>query len=806
MEITQQAMVQTVSVAVAQATVYYDKLYTYALPNVMQGRIFVGSIVLVPFGVGRTRPRIGLVLEISQEQASPKNLKAVLDVAPKEDALNEEILAIVRYMREVTMCTWFDAVGAVLPYGAQYRAVQKEDGWKLHKKMQVATCAVYSVAENVATEIGEKAPPSKLTEKQRKVYEYVCKSPCEMVEICRECGVGESVVKTLCKNGILTKQLRQCVPDGLGDAQRDAQVQTLNQSQAHVAAELEREMRSESPKPTLLYGVTGSGKTAVFLHLIRNVLKEGKAALVLVPEIGLTPQMLGQLRAAFGGVVAVQHSALSQGERLAQWYAIKRQSVRVVVGTRSAVFAPLQNIGLIVVDEEQEHTYQSESSPRYDARDIARRRAKRHGAMLLLASATPSVSSYYMAQTERYGLQCLGERFGDIPLPEVEMVDMRNELLQGNPGVMSSRLAQQIENTVNAGEQAIVMLNKRGYQRVALCEECGEAVQCTECSVPMILHRSKDRAAQNSPINADALTHQSDIQQDISAQERAYAELWQMPKNSRLICHYCGKKKEPAPQCCPKCGGKLQYSGFGTQRLEDEIQARLPSVRVQRMDLDTTQNKGAHQKLLAQFAQGQYDVLLGTQMIAKGLDFERVSLVGVVGIDSLLYGQGYRTFEQVFSLVTQVVGRAGRSRRQGKALIQTMNPHNAVLQAAARQDYDAFYEEEIAFRKLSLYPPFCSMCMVGFVSKSEADALMASRRFAAMLSQKAGENAKMPLRILGPVPMQVAQVAGSFRYRLTLKCRADAAFRALLRQTLHDYAQEKWPQKVSVYFDFHGDN
>ena len=772
-------MLMVAQVAVADATMYYDKLYTYIVPEEMRPRVFPGSIVLVSFGWGNRQPRLGVVLETQQVAAAEKGWKELLDAAPEEAMLTPELLAIVTYLKQATFCTWFEAVKAVIPYGAQYRGVNKpENGWQLEKRMSRHTEVFYSLTPQGAAALqdgffvpegSEKA--KKINEKQQKVLAFIRKKNRTRNQVEEVCEVGKTVPDTLVKHGLLTagEQDKEIEIAGMEKQAHAPDSLTkgfgLSPAQQGVAARLTEKMQEENPAPALLYGVTGSGKTQVFLELVRQALLAGKTALVLVPEIGLTPQMMAQLHNAFGEKVAVQHSRLSNTERLLQWRQIQRGETPVVVGTRSAVFAPLENIGIIVVDEEQERSYQSESSPRYDAVEVAKRRAARHGALLLLASATPSIADYYMAQSGRYEFLQLTQRYGDLPLPAVEIVDMRNEPLGGN--IISERLGVEIARNLEEKAQTILLLNRRGYHRVGVCKDCREVIKCTECSVPMVYHKDNS--------------------------------------GGHLVCHYCGKMHQPAPTVCPACGGEIRYAGFGTQRMEEELATRFPTARILRMDLDTTGQKDAHRKMLKQFENGEFDIMVGTQMVAKGLDFEKVNLVGVVGIDSLLFSQGYRAFENVFSLVTQVVGRSGRANKPGRALIQTLDPDNQVLRLAASQNYEAFYEQEIAFRKMALYPPFCSICMVGFIAKEEQDALQAAKRFNALLSQKAREYKGLPLRVLGPAPMNIVQIAGSYRYRLTLKCRNDNQFREMLLQVLEQYNKEGLPRKASVYIDFHTD-
>ena len=539
----------------------------------------------------------------------------------------------------------------------------------------------------------------------------------------------------------------------------------LSPAQQAAYSRLAALMDTGRPAAALLHGVTSSGKTLVFLKLIEKAVAAGRKALVLVPEISLTPQMIYRLKAFFGDRVAVQHSALSNTERLLQWQQIQNGGADIVVGTRSAVFAPLPDIGVIIIDEEQEHTYHSESAPRYSAHDVAKRRAAAHGALLLLASATPSTESYYAAQAGRYTLVELSERYNHMPLPEVRLVDMREELAAGNASSVSRALADEISRNLARGEQTILLLNRRGYKTVGVCTACSEVVKCEACSVPMVYHKA----------------------------------------DGRLLCHYCGKSVSPVPEVCPACGGKLKYTGFGTQRVEEELAQMFPAARVLRMDLDTTSRKNAHETMLRRFAKGEYDIMLGTQMVAKGLDFEKVTLVGVLGIDQLLFAQGYKAFENVFSLVTQVVGRGGRAAQAGRALIQTVDPNHPVLNLAARQDYKSFFAEEISFRRLNLYPPFCTICLAGFSGAKEPEVLAASRAFAADVQRLAQQRSGIPLRILGPAPMNIAMVNNHYRYKLTLKCRNDNAFRALMGEALAAYNAAGWPGKVSVYLDFHSD-
>lgn len=748
-------MLQTVQVAVSGATFHFDKLYTYLLPPRLEGAVFVGSMVLVPFGRGN-KPRTGVVLALGQQEEAGR-CKELFDAAPEEARLTDELLGLVHFLKERTFCTWYEAVRAIIPYGAQYRPASTENGPRLQKQLQRHTEPLYELAGPLP----EKPKP---TEKQKAAAAALANGPLPASALA-EMGLSRAVLDNLCEKGVLRKGQVDKTVDLYAGIPRSEEPVVLSDDQQRVFEGLAAQMAQQKPAAALLHGVTASGKTLVFLKLIQRCLELGRTALVLVPEISLTPQMIRRLKASFGERVAVQHSALSHTERLLQWRMIQTGGADIVVGTRSAVFAPLANIGLIVVDEEQEHTYQSENAPRFDARQVAKRRAADHNALVLFASATPSVESYQAALDGRYTLYKLTKRYASQPLPTVELVDMRAELAAGNPASISAPLAEHIRQTLAAKRQTILLLNRRGYRTVGMCTECGKAVKCGSCSVPMVYHKAEQK----------------------------------------LLCHYCGHTISPVPTRCPECGGKLRYTGFGTQRVEEELAELFPDARVLRMDQDSTGQKNAHDRMLARFAAGDYDIMLGTQMVAKGLDFEKVTLVGVLGIDQMLFAQGYRAFENVFSLVTQVVGRAGRARQPGRAVIQTVDPQHPVLALAANQDYASFYEQEISFRRLNLYPPFCAICMAGFSGRDEAAVLQAARAFAAFVQAETQRRGGVPLRLLGPAPMSVAMVKQQYRYKLTLKCRGDKAFRAMLRAALEQYGAGGWASKASVTIDFHAD-
>ena len=747
-------MPKTVGVAVSNATFHFDKLYTYAVMPDQQDAVRLGSMVLVPFGRG-SRARMGVVLACDAEPESSK-LKCLFDVAPASACLTPELLKLVYFLKERTFCTYYEAVKAVIPYGAQYKPAVAADGVTpvLQKQLTRHTENSYQLA-------GELPAKPKPTAKQLAAVALLSGGPRTQGEL-EEKGISRAVLDNLCTKGVLacTKVNRSIDLYASIPLKNEPIILTEEQQAAYDA--LLPHLEDTAPHSALLYGVTGSGKTLVFLKLIERCLQLGRKALVLVPEISLTPQMILRLKSQFGRRVAVQHSAT---ERLLQWQMIQDGGADIVVGTRSAIFSPLENIGLVIIDEEQEHTYRSESAPRYSAHEVARQRAAENGALLLLASATPSTESSFAAQKGRTQLVRLTKRYGGNPLPSVQIVDMRAELASGNPREISLALEDAIRRNLEAHKQTILLLNRRGYQTVAQCEDCREVLKCPKCSVPMVYHKA----------------------------------------SHKLLCHYCGSQMDPPPKNCPACGGKLQYRGFGTQKAEEELAKLFPEARILRMDQDSTAAKDAHEKLLARFANHEYDIMVGTQMVAKGLDFEDVTLVGVLGIDSLLFAQGFRAYETVFSLITQVVGRSGRAKDPGFAIIQTTDPDNPVLNLAAAQDYDAFFEQEIAYRRLGLYPPFCGLCVIGFAGGKEIEVARAAARFSALLGQQAAKQPDLPLRVLGPTPGNIEKINDTYRYKLTIKCRNDRRFRDLVRETLGLYEQEKLPAKASVVVDLHSD-
>ena len=573
-------------------------------------------------------------------------------------------------------------------------------------------------------------------------------------------GASARTLKAMEKAGLIAfseeEELR--VPS-LDDVEPGPEI-VLNEEQQRAFEEILGRVQAAKPSVTLLRGVTGSGKTQVYLRLVQETLALGKTAMVLVPEIVLTPQMMRKFSSYFGSRVAMLHSSLKMTERYDQWKRIRRGEVDVVLGTRSALFAPLKNLGLIIMDEEQEESYQSENVPRYDAREVAKYLCVREKAALVFGSATPTVETAWAAEQGSYQKALLRRRYNENALPEVLIADLRQEILNGNPGLISTPLRQELEKNLAAGEQSILFLNRRGSSRMLLCGECGYVPQCPRCSTAMTYHSA----------------------------------------NGRLMCHYCGHS-EPAADTCPECGGWMKHVGAGTQKVEEELRELFPEAGILRMDADTT--AGGHEEILQTFERERVPILLGTQMVAKGLDFENVTLVGVLSADISLYVDNYRAAERTFSLLTQVVGRAGRGGKTGRAVIQTYTPGNDVIRCAARQDYDAFYESEIRMRRLRRYPPFADLFTVTVSGTEEGRVLRAAVSVRETLRQlcRRPELAAGEPEVLGPAPAPVVKVNNRFRYRCTLVGKNDKATREMLAWLQKDFAKDSANRGMNLFVD-----
>ena len=741
-----------VDIAVAGAAFKFDKLYSYALPAELASRARIGARVLVPFGGGR--PRMGVILAFSAER---DDVKEVIDVEKGEPLLSEELTELVLYLKKHTLCSYDDAVKTVLPKNSRLKVDFHSDAARLKP-------ASRSHVETAFARSGTSTVPE-LTEKQQMVLDLLT-APATYREIYDATGASRGVVDRLLEKGVI-KTVEREKPEALYPDSGSAGDYSLTPRQQQVCENiLAGFAKPGKPDTTLLHGVTSSGKTLIYYRLIREMVKQGRTALLLVPEIALATQLIYRLKQIFGDRVGVIHSGLSDTQRQLQWQKARTGGCDLIVGTRSAVFAPLSNIGLIIVDEEQEQTYLSEQNPRYHAVMVAGYRARRHGAKLLLSSATPSVETYYAAQRGMYNLARLPERYKDMPLPEVRVIDMRSELLAGNSLCVSEYLKNEIDKRLSRNEQSVLLLNRRGYRTVSICSSCKAIVKCTNCDAAMVYHKQTDR----------------------------------------YICHYCGRS-EAYSESCKSCGGSVRHTGIGTQKIEEELELLFPGAKVLRLDADAVGRKHSLAAKIAAFSKGEYDIIIGTQMIAKGLDFENVTLAGVLSVDQLLLAPSFRANERAFSMLTQVVGRSGRGDKEGEAVIQTVDPENPIIRLAAKQDYASFYRGEIVSRKLHLYPPFCKISSVSLHGPDDKETAAAAEFFAALLEEgvRASKGA-IPIRILGPAPTRVAYVGNQFRYRITLKSRGDSAFRAMVNDALGAFYETYKSKKIKVYVSFYDDN
>ena len=797
-------------VAVAAAVYSIDRPYDYSVPAAWRETIREGHRVMVPFGAGNRKTE-GIVLELQEEEAS-RQLKAIAHVFDDEVVLQPQQKALALWMCRRYFCTFFQAANALFPPGVWNRKAETylpgelSDEGLPPKKLRIMTALRQAgkpltagelkkllQPEDIKKELSQLVKSGHVTVQQQfqqnvrekkitmlrltlpleqalgQIGKGVMKERREKVlrvihqagqlpekEVCYLTGMGTALIRRLVTLGILTaesvqvsrmpKLLKTETPEPI----------SLNEQQQAAFLRLQQLQESGKPQAALLYGVTGSGKTQVYIRLIQHTLEQGKNAILLVPEIALTPQMLKKFRLYFRDQVAVMHSGLTATQRYDEYCRIQSGKARVVIGTRTAVFSPLDNLGCIIIDEEQEPTYKSESDPRYHAREVAKYRAAQDHCLLLLGSATPSVESYYAAKAGKYHLLSLPQRYQNVPLPTTVLADMRGQLREGDPSRISRQLLEELQLNLSRGEQSILFINRRGSARMAACVDCGHIPTCENCSV--------------------ALTYHS--------------------RNGRLMCHHCGFS-QPMPETCPECGGAhLKLIGSGTQSIEDELQELLPEARILRMDADTTEGRVSHEKLLDSFAKGKADILLGTQMVAKGLDFDNVTLVGVLEADLSLYCGDYHASERTFSLLAQVVGRAGRRTRPGRAVIQTYTPEHPVIQASASQDYDAFYEQEILMRQALKAPPFADQFVFRFGGTDEHTVQQAAQAFAKALAAQLPQTPDVEPAVLGPVPAPIAKLNKRYFYTVSFRGRATNNSRALVSRMLAAY--DRWPGSRSL--------
>lgn len=816
-------------IAVQNVSYPIDKLYDYLVPAHLAEPVAVGSRVLVPFGRG-TSLRQGVVISLREADSGDLDntkvkMKEIAAVPDEEPLYTPEMIRLGEYMRDHTFCTLFDALKTMVPTGinlkttAEYsllpdwnhgqqlteeeqrvisylghrkgavkgpvlcselrlppnpevlRKLEREGillkSYRTARNVQDATVRMLRMADTIRTPDDLEAFPEKLTEKQKDTALALLQmQPCSMKELGYFTGVTDVVIKNLLKKQVFVSYEKETFRSPY-----EAEVPS-DPSEIRLTEEQEQCYRSlraslGSGRTALLFGVTGSGKTNVYLKLIEDALKQNLGVIVMVPEISLTPQTLHLFYQRFGDIVAVFHSGLSAGERLDEWKRVKQGLAQIAVGTRSAVFAPVQNLGLIIMDEEQEETYQSDMSPRYHAKDIAKYRVAESKGLLLLASATPSMESYASVKAGKYDLYTLTKRYGNAVLPEVEVVDMRREQSRGNRYQISKRLFEELSSNLEHGHQSILLMNRRGYNTYAACNSCGEAVTCPNCSISLTYHRD----------------------------------------NNRLVCHYCGYSA-PFTTHCEHCGeNDVHYTGKGTQKIEEELEELFPQARILRMDADSTMQKYAYDEKLSAFRHGDYDIMIGTQMVAKGLDFPNVTLVGVLSADNELYNDDYKSMERTFDLITQVVGRSGRGDHSGKAVIQTLNPDNEVIRLASAQNYPAFFRQEIQMRRAMIYPPFCTLVSIRFKGKNASHVEKSAQRFLTLVKQTVTEDPSfqdLHLIVLGPMPERIAKASGNYRYRLLIKCRNDRRFRRMLSGCLKTFGAERQNGGISTAVEIRG--
>lgn len=796
-------MSQYAQVIVDVPTMQTDQPYTYLVPDEWQAVIECGMRVEVPFGEGNRHIQgfvTALPTELEESTLSLKSLIRVIDLAP---VVNQELLQLADYMKDVTFSFKINCLQTMLP-AAMKAAYQKkfvlldedhpvketyfsqsnEIDWDvieaagaltLFKRLREQSIVElrYLVKEKVNKKMiryvkslvttenyfvfKEQLRPNAL--RQHQLLEQLKTTPRETVTFYREKELLSTHLKTAEKNGWLSFEEVESYRDPFAnhDFPKTLPWQLNTEQQQAVSRILAAEAQGEATT-FLLEGITGSGKTEVYLQSIAEILNKGKTAMMLVPEIALTPQMVQRFKSRFGKAVAVLHSGLSQGEKYDEWRKIERGEAQVVVGARSAVFAPLQKIGLIIIDEEHEATYKQEDTPRYHARDLAIWRSQYHHCPVILGSATPSLESRARAQKKRYELLYLTQRAHEnAQLPSVTIVDLKEEFAQKNTSTFSRLLQEKISNRLQQKEQIVLLLNRRGYSSFMMCRDCGYVLPCPNCDISLTLHM------------------------DVK----------------KMRCHYCGHQ-ENIPKKCPDCQGeKIRYYGTGTQKVEEELQARFPSARILRMDVDTTRKKGAHEKILKAFEEQEADILLGTQMIAKGLDYPNITLVGVLNADTALNLPDFRSSERTFQLLTQVSGRAGRGAKPGEVIVQTFNPEHHSIVLAQAQDYEAFYQQEMILRHQSGYPPF--YFTVKITVSHPAEQVVAKKSY--QIAEQLKNGLSPESRILGPTPSGIARIKNRYYYQIILKYKHEVHLHRMLREIL-ETSQSEQRKNLYVSIDY----
>ncbi len=741
--------VKVAKIAVSAAVYQIDRPYDYLIPEELADKAVPGVRVYVPFSRGNRRSE-GVILALS-ESSDYKKLKSIISVLDDTPLLSQEQIKLALFMRERFFCTVYDAVKAMLPAGLWF----DESGKRRvnDKYIEMARLAISPEDAQIIADNKRRRSPQ-----QANLIEMLCGFEClPSNELLRFTGASRPSLKALCNSEVVELFKKEVYrrPDIIVDEILPLPV--LNDEQSQAFNGLSALADSEKAQAALLFGVTGSGKTSVYIHLIRRALDKGKTAMLLVPEIALTPQMIQTFSSHFGDTVAVLHSSLSTGERYDEWKRIKCGKAKLVIGTRSAVFAPLENLGIVIIDEEQEETYKSENTPRYNAIEVAKFRCFKEHCLLLLGSATPDVCSRYKAETGAYSYFALNNRYNEKDLPEVQIVDMKRELRHGNGSNISRYLEDSLRENISRGEQSILFINRRGTHKLISCGDCGYTYKCPRCSVSLTYHSVNDR----------------------------------------LMCHYCGYSRK-LDSCCPECGGILKHIGAGTQLVEEELHQLFPDTEVLRMDTDTVAPAGSHEELFDKFKNENIPIMVGTQMVTKGLNFENVTLVGVISADQSLYAGDYRAGERTFSLITQVVGRSGRGDKPGRAVIQTFTPENETIVQAAKQDYEDFYISEIQMRKLQNAPPFTDFLAITASGQDEVQ-VYNTCRFAKQLLENS--SVAHELEVFGPTPLAVVKVNNRYRYRINISCKASSEIRSVISQIIIECSGDKRFKGVSVFAD-----
>lgn len=796
-----------------------DRTFDYQVPKEWEDQIAVGQRVMVPFGKRNAKTE-GYVISISSKTEVPlEKLKSVLEILDDEKPVfTPSILALAQWMQQAYFCTLNQCLQAVMPSGIRTKSIwgielRPFDGdVKLSEQEKSLLDFIKERGGSVPVQDAEgewdgRLQPvlQSLREKgvvslRQKVWRNNYKQEKRMISLCDDKEVWQAAQKKAEKDKRLSGQARviallvqekEMVLQNLKEKAHvtNSPIQTLltkgvlqekrqtekrdvfrvedyrktkpfvpTAEQVAALSLIRAERKKENKRPVLLHGVTGSGKTEIYMQLIADVLAEGKQAVVLVPEISLTPLIMDRFISRFGSAVSVTHSRLSMGERLDQWRKARDGEISVMIGPRSALFMPFSHLGMIVMDESHENSYVSDITPKYHTRDVAQKLSELTGALLLMGSATPDLDSYHRAVTGEFCLVELKERTKNNALPQGIVVDMRKELEEGNRSAFSKELADAVRENLEKKEQTMLFLNRRGYATFVSCRKCGEAITCPECNITYTYHA----------------------------------------KENALLCHYCGRQI-PVPKVCPSCGSKyIRYFGTGTQKIEEEVHRLFPEANVLRMDLDTTGTKHSHARILELFGSGKADILIGTQMIAKGHDFPKVTLVGIMAADLSLYGGSYTAAETCFQLITQAAGRAGRDSLPGRVYIQTYSPYNYAIRLAAEQNYREFYEEEIKIRELMEYPPFTNLFSILITAEKEEDTVQASAYLSSVMEYY---NQKTGFSILGPSPAALSKFRGEYRWRILLKGKDGERLKAFCVYCVGK-AKKKWGRKVHFHMAF----